>query len=116
MDRRRVRALVLGGAGLVVAGAVGLVLVGPDAGSQIGAGRATASPAAVASFPPLLTTDEIYAAFSEGGSAMSGGETAQLSASPAGELVLPTGRVVAADVHFFSTEPFTLALPAGRHP
>jgi hypothetical protein len=47
---------------------------------------------------------------------MSGGDPAVLSAVPAGELVLPTGRVVGADMAFFSNEPFTRRLPPGRYP
>ena len=39
-----------------------------------------------------------------------------LSAVPAGDLLLPTGQVVAADMAFFTNEPFTRRLPAGRYP
>jgi uncharacterized protein DUF4241 len=100
----------------VVTGAVGLLLIRPDGASPLGLPRASPSPEALASLPPLLSTEEIYAAFADGGTAMSGGEPTMLSAVEAGDLVLPTGRVVAADVFFFNTEPFTRRLPAGRHP
>jgi hypothetical protein len=112
MDRR---ASLLFGVGLFAAVAtVGLVILGPPARMEGVAARAPQD--AMASLPPLLSTEDVYAAFAEGGTATSGGEPTVLSAVPAGELMLPTGRVVAADVFFFNTEPFTRRLPAGRHP
>jgi hypothetical protein len=116
MDQRAARALMLGIAGLAaVVGVIVLFIVGPTPRS-VGEPAASGAPTAMASLPPLLSTEDIYAAFAEGGTAMSGGERTVLSAIPAGDLVLPTGQVVAADVFFFNTEPFTRRLPAGRHP
>ena len=68
------------------------------------------------SLPPLLSTEEIYSAFTAGGPATSGGEPVRLSTFAAGELVLPTGRLVAADVFFFDEEPFARTVSAGRYP
>jgi hypothetical protein len=120
VDKRGARTLVLGLAGLfVVAGTLGLLLVRPGGDGPFQLPRASQPPETLASLPPLpplLSTGEIYAAFIDGGAAWSGGERTLLSAVNAGGLVLPTGRVVASDVFFFSTEPFTRRLPAGRHP
>ena len=74
------------------------------------------SPTPAASFPPPMAVEDLYAAFEAGGSATSAGEPTSLTTVPAGDLMLPTGRVVAADVFFFTTEPFTRRLPVGRHP
>jgi hypothetical protein len=98
---------VLLGAGLIVVRQLG---PGPFGRGSEG------SPSPEPSFPELLAVEDVYAAFEAGGNAMSGGEPTVLSAVPAGELVLPTGRVVAADMAFFSSEPFTRRLPAGRYP
>ena len=108
---------MLGVAGLVVvASTVALLLLRPGGASPFRLPRASQPTEVFASLPPLLSTGEIYAAFADGGAAWSGGERTQLLAVDAGELVLPTGRVVASDVFFFSTEPFKRRLPAGRHP
>jgi hypothetical protein len=63
-----------------------------------------------------MDVSDVYARFEALGRAGSFGEPVGLSVKEAGELVLPTGRVVAADVFFFNTEPFSRALPVGRHP
>ena len=63
-----------------------------------------------------MAVEDLYAALGTGGDATSAGEPTVLSSVPAGDLVLPSGRVVAADVFFFTTEPFTRTLPAGRYP
>jgi Protein of unknown function (DUF4241) len=116
MDQRRARALLLGIVGFAATvGVIVLFLVGPTPGS-LSRPVAPVASEAMASLPPLLSTEEVYAAFAERGTAVSGGEPTVLSAVQAGDLVLPTGRVVAADVFFFNTEPFTRRLPAGRHP
>jgi Protein of unknown function (DUF4241) len=74
------------------------------------------SPSPELPFPELLAVEDVYAAFETGGTAISGGDPSMLSAVPAGDLLLPTGRVVAADMAFFTNEPFTRRLPAGRYP
>jgi hypothetical protein len=117
VDKRGARTLVLGLAGLfVVAGTLGLVLIRPAGGPAFRLPRANQPSETLAPLPPLLSTGEIYSALVDGGAAWSGGERTLLSSVQAGEIVLPTGRVVASDVFFFSTEPFTRRLPAGRHP
>ena len=67
--------------------------------------------------PPEMAIEEVYGRFARLGPVTSGGSAAQLSVSRAGDLVLQTGRVVAADVFFlFDGLPFTRWLPAGNHP
>lgn len=88
----------------------------PEAGTRTDDADTSAPPSLTASLPPLMSTEEIYTAFAAGGKARSGGEATTLSTVEAGDLVLPTGRIVAADVYLVSQEPFTRALPAGRHP
>ena len=95
------------GAGLLLAWQVGLSIDGTEKGG---------SPTPVASFPPPMAVEDLYAAFEKGGSATSAGDPTSLSTVPAGDVALPTGRIVAADVFFFTTEPFTRRLPVGRHP
>lgn len=95
------------GVGLIFARQVGL---GPNGLGSDG------SPSSEPSFPELMAVEDLYEAFGAGGTAISGGDPVALSALPAGELVLPTGRVVAADVFFFTTEPFSRRLPVGRYP
>jgi len=58
----------------------------------------------------------VYRRFAALGAASAGGSPVDLSVSRAGELLLPTGRVIAADVFFYDTVPFTRWLPAGRFP
>ena len=108
---------MLGFAGLVaVAGTIGLLLIRPVGGAPSRLPRASQPPETLVSLPPLLSTGQVYSAFVDGGAAWSGGERTLLSTVEAGDLVLPTGRVVASDVFFFTTEPFIRSLPAGRHP
>ena len=116
MDRGRTRSLVLGVAALIaVAGTLGLVLIGPERSGRVPPG-VSPPPGSLAPLPPPLSTEELYAAFSNGGTAWSGGERTVLSTVPAGGLLLPTGRLVAADVYFLDREPYIRRLPAGRHP
>ena len=117
MDQPRLRALVLGFPALLVAvGLVALWSIQPDRAPIVGPGGASPSVEATASLPPLLSTEETYAAFTAGGPATSGGLPVRLSTFVAGELVLPTGRLVAADAFFFSAAPFARTVPTGRHP
>lgn len=121
MDQRRRRALVLGIPALLVAAGLGVLwLIQADRASiatPAGASPSTeAAPSAPPSSPPLLSIEETYSAFTEGGPATSGGQPVRLSTFVAGELLLPTGRVVAADVYFFSDAPFTRTVPPGRYP
>ena len=114
VDRRS--GLLLSVGVVAAAATVGVVLLGPPAGARGGRGGASPAPSPLASYPPLMAVEDLYTAFAEGGSATSAGEATVLSAIPVGDIVLPTGRVVGADVFFFNTEPFTRSLPAGRHP
>ena len=112
MDRR---AGVLLGIGFLTAVAtIGLVIAGPPAARTDRVATTTLSPSA--SFPPAMSVADLYAVFRRAGDATSAGEATTLSTIEAGDLVLPTGQVVAADVYFFSEEPFTRVLPRGEHP
>jgi hypothetical protein len=123
MDQRRIRALALGLPALFVAvGLVALLLIRADDEPPVGPDGARPSVGAMPSvepapsLPPLLSTEEIYSAFTAGGPATSGGEPVRLSTFAAGELVLPTGRLVAADVFFFDDTAFARTVRAGRYP
>jgi uncharacterized protein DUF4241 len=74
------------------------------------------SATSVPSFPSSMGVEGVYGRFAALGPVTAGGTAAQLSVSLAGDLALPTGRVVAADVFFFDTIPFTRWLPSGMHP
>ena len=63
-----------------------------------------------------MAIDDLYAAFSRPGRASVGGRAAALAVVPAGELVLPTGRIVASDAFLLSTEPFSTTVAPGRYP
>ncbi|MET1232489.1 MAG: DUF4241 domain-containing protein [Candidatus Limnocylindrales bacterium] len=104
------------GVALIVVAVVALIVALLQAGFGTSGLATSGPPTPEASFPPLMAVEDLYAAFEAGGSATSAGEPTSLSTVPAGDLVLPTGRIVAADVFFFTTEPFTRRLPAGRHP
>lgn len=97
---------------MIAAGFILVRQVGIGPKGMASAGSTSPEP----SFQELMAVEDVYTAFGAGGNAISGGDPAVLSAMPAGDLVLPTGRVVASDVFFFTTEPFTRSLPAGRHP
>jgi hypothetical protein len=75
---------------------------------------ASANPAPAG--PPEMAIEQVYGRFARLGQVTSGGSAAQLSISRAGDLVLQTGRVVAADVFLFDNIPFTRWLPSGTHP
>jgi hypothetical protein len=113
MERRS--ALLLSVGVFVVGAVIALVLARPPGAAPFGAGS-TVSPSPRASMPPLMETADLYAAFAKGGVASSSGTPTTLSTVSAGDLVLPTGRVVATDIFFVDTEPFARSLPAGRHP
>jgi hypothetical protein len=87
-------------------GAPGTRLPDPPAGGQ----------APSVSRPPQMDTTGIYRAFTELGTVSSLGDAGDLSVVKAGDLVLPSGRVTAADVHLFGQPPFGRAVPPGRYP
>jgi Protein of unknown function (DUF4241) len=80
------------------------------------AGPAASAAASGRAGPPEMAIEEVYGRFGRLGPVTSGGSAAQLSVSRAGDLVLQTGRVVAADVFLFDNIPFTRWLPSGTHP
>ena len=70
------------------------------------------------SVPPPMLVGDLYAAFSTpGATARSYGAPVTLSSAPAGSVVLPSGRLVAADgMVVTGAEPFTTTVPPGVHP
>jgi hypothetical protein len=108
--------MLLFGLGLAVIVATGaLFVIRPPRVPVVGL-RPTVAASPEASIPPRMATADLYAAFEASGAGISFGTPTTLSTVRAGDLVLPTGRVVAADVFFFQTEPFIRTLPAGRYP
>jgi hypothetical protein len=115
VDDARIRSALLGaGLGIVLVMALYFVRpAGPDR---------TGSPLVPdASYPPAprtMSNDELYAAFEDLAPATSYGTPMTLAVARAGDLVLPSGRVVASDAFFvgLDSEAFTVALPAGRYP
>jgi hypothetical protein len=107
---------------VALGGVLGIVLVAvialaaPASPSVLvpAAPSASANPAPAG--PPEMAIEEVYGRFARLGQVTSGGSAAQLSISRAGDLVLQTGRVVAADVFLFDNIPFTRWLPSGTHP
>ena len=116
MDRRTVTLL---GATLITVLAVGFVVAQPRPAPSPFTGMpapASGAPATEPSVPPSMATADVYGLFAAPGAARIVGEPAVVSVMQAGDLVLPSGRVIAADVYFFGAEPLTRVVPAGRHP
>lgn len=103
-------------------GLLGIVLVvvisltAPGRTSTIPESPSTTPASSLPSGPPEMSIEDVYGGFSRLGPVTAGGTATQLSVSRAGDLFLQTGRVVAADVFFFDSIPFTRWLPAGTHP
>jgi uncharacterized protein DUF4241 len=67
--------------------------------------------------PPRMAVDDLYAAFASSTTGTSSRTAVWISVEDAGTVVLPSGRLVASDAFvIFDAVPFTIALPAGRHP
>jgi hypothetical protein len=73
------------------------------------------SPASSAAFALREDAATVYGRFATLGQATAGGEAGALSASRAGVLALPTGRVVAADVYVVDAVPFVRQVQPGRY-
>jgi hypothetical protein len=73
----------------------------------------------VPSFAPSpfepLGPEGLFEGYSTLGTVTIGGAPGTLSVSRADDLVLPSGRVLAADAFYLDTPGFTIELPAGRH-
>ena len=105
----------------IVGGVLGVVLVallftirGPSVPSFDYAGGAGAS------YPPPpfepLGPEGLFESYTRLGAVTVSGSAARLSVSKAGDLVLPSGRVVAGDAFLLDGPPFTTTLPPGTHP
>jgi len=66
--------------------------------------------------PPRMTPADVYAMFSDPSPARSFDLPVALSVDDAGVLVLPSDALVASDAFIMDASPFTLDVPAGRHP
>jgi hypothetical protein len=104
----------------MVGGVLGVMLVAALFAFRPATGSSFDSPGANASIPPPpfepLGPDGLYEAFTRLGSVTVVGLPGTLSVSRAEDLVLPSGRVAAADAFFLDNPPFTATLSAGRHP
>jgi hypothetical protein len=107
---------------VALGGVLGIVLVAviamaaPASPSVLVPAAPSASADPLPAGPPEMAIEEVYGRFARLGPVTSGGSAVQLSVSRAGDLVLQTGRVVAADVFLFDNIPFTRWLPSGTHP
>lgn len=112
MDRRAWTLAVVG-IGVAVA-LIALLTLPLEWRSRIG--RTTADPSApVASAPPRMSVEELYAAIRAPTSGTSFAEAVTLSVEVAGDVLLPSGRLVASDAFIIDAGPFTQTMPAGRH-
>ena len=70
-----------------------------------------------ASAPPRMAVEDLYAAFATPTTGTSLGKVVTETVEDAGQVVLPSGRLVAADAFvIFDAVPFTAAMPPGRRP
>jgi len=70
-----------------------------------------------ASPPPRMAVEDLYAAFASSTTGTSLNTAVRTTVDDAGELVLPSGRLVGSDAFvIFDAVPFTTAVPPGRHP
>jgi uncharacterized protein DUF4241 len=114
MDARR---SILLGVALAVAVAALVLAVLPRAPRRPAAEAApTPSARPVPSAPPRMVTADLYAMFTAPTRARSFDTPVTLTVQPSGDLVLPTGRLVASDAFIVDAMPFTLEVPAGPHP
>ena len=112
------RTIVLLAAAVITVVGVGAVIAlprerGPAPGESPAAGGGLP---ADGSFPPSLPIDEIYALIRDGGgSAASYHEGVTTTVAIAGDVVLPSGRLVASDGMILDAPPFTLTVEPGRY-
>ena len=85
----------------------------PSSGFGPGVG---AEPDPDASYPPAMEVDDLYAAFTTLGSAVSYGEPVNLASASAGSVTLPSGRLVATDAMLPDGDPFEHTALPGEHP
>jgi Protein of unknown function (DUF4241) len=105
----------------IAGGVMGVLLVvALFAFRPIGSRGLTSAVDPTISIPPLpydpMGPDELAQAYEKLGRVTVGGRQARLSVTRADDLILPSGRVVAADAFILDARPFTVALPPGHHP
>ena len=99
---------------LVVVATAVLLLSKPPA--RVAAIRPTTKPsAAEASVPPRIEPADLYTAFGSPRTGTSFGRSVTMTAEYAGDVILPTGRLVASDAFIIDALPFAEAMPPGRH-
>jgi hypothetical protein len=108
MDARRT---ILLGVTLAVVAATALLVVVPRSPR-----RAAADARPTPSAPARMATAAVYSMFTDPSPARSFETPVTLTVEPAGDVVLPAGRLTAGDAFIMDALPFTLRVPAGRHP
>jgi hypothetical protein len=106
------RATLLTVVGALVAVAVGALVAMPRAPrSALRPAEPEVSP------PPRMAVEDLYAAFASSTTGTSLHRAVRTTVDDAGEVVLPSGRLVGSDAFvIFDAVPFTTAAPPGRHP
>lgn len=108
---RRALVLILAAAATVV-GTVAVLALPRERPPAQGGGLPPAG-----SIPPSLPIEQLYGLVRDGGGeARSYGEAVAISAAIAGEVVLPSGELVASDGMILDADPFTLTVQPGRYP
>jgi hypothetical protein len=120
-ERRRLRpvdrrASLLSVVAALVVAATGAMLVIPDQPRPIPSIRPASVPPDASPAPPSIAPADLYAAFGAPGAGLSFGQNVSMTVEDAGEVVLPTGRLVASDAFIVDSLPFTTTVPPGRHP
>lgn len=76
----------------------------------------TEDPPSATAAPPRMTPADLYAMFIHPSPARSFEMPVGVAVEDAGVLVLPSGRLVGSDAFLLNEVPYTLDVPAGRHP
>ncbi len=102
---------------LAVVGALVVVATGALVAMPRSPHLALSTAAPDGSPPPRMAVEDLYAAFASPTNGMSLRTAVNTTVEDAGQVVLPSGRLVGSDAFvIFDAVPFTTAVPPGRHP
>jgi hypothetical protein len=101
-------------AALVVLAAVALAVIPAQSLPTRSIQPSTITPG-TAPAPRSIAPADLYDAFGSPGKGMSFGQTVSTTVEEAGEVVLPSGRLVASDAFIIDALPFTTTFPPGHH-